>query len=115
MAAEVLATGGAQVVLAEAMPTPARKFLMAGKSGLNLTKDEPFPEFAAQIALGGVADACLNKQQAILSGFGPAEVQDWARSLGVDLFTGSTGWVFPREMKGSPLLRAWLARLRDAG
>ncbi|MDO5619981.1 MAG: TIGR03862 family flavoprotein [Paracoccus sp. (in: a-proteobacteria)] len=114
MAAGVLAAGGAQVILAEAMPTPARKFLMAGKSGLNLTRHQPLAEFAAQVSMGAT-DAQLRRQQAILADFGPDQVQDWARGLGVDLFTGSTGRVFPVGMKASPLLRAWLARLRGAG
>ena len=117
MAAEVLAAGGAQVALAEAMPTPARKFLMAGKSGLNLTKDQPWRDFAAQVRLGGAApeDAYLGKQEAMLSQFGPDQVRDWARGLGIEVFAGSTGRVFPVGMKASPLLRAWLGRLRGAG
>lgn len=108
MAAEVLASAGRQVVVADAMPSPARKFLMAGKSGLNLTKAEPFDAFLAHYGTDAswLAPALRN--------FGPAEVQDWAIGLGVKLFTGSTGRVFPVEMKASPLLRAWLARL-DAG
>lgn len=106
MAAEELAAAGRRVVVAEAMPTPARKFLMAGKSGLNLTKDEPFAAFAARVS------GYLDKKE---TRFGPAEVMDWARGLGVDLFTGSTGRVFPVGMKASPLLRAWLARLGGAG
>lgn len=108
MAAEVLARAGRQVVIAEAMPTPARKFLMAGKSGLNLTKDEPLPAFRSRFDVG---NGYFHKEEA----FGPAEVMDWARGLGVDLFTGSTGRVFPVGMKASPLLRAWLARVQAAG
>ncbi len=106
MAADALATAGHRVVLAEAMPTVGRKFLMAGKSGLNLTKDEPAPVFAAR------TDAWLGP---ILADFGPAQVQDWARGLGQPVFTGSSGRVFPVAMKASPLLRAWLARLAAAG
>ncbi|MFV0383545.1 NAD(P)/FAD-dependent oxidoreductase [Paracoccus sp. (in: a-proteobacteria)] len=104
MAAEVLAGAGRQVVVAEAMPTPARKFLMAGKSGLNLTRDEPRPRFQSHYS--GAVD---------VTRFGPPEVMDWARGLGVALFTGSSGRVFPVGMKASPLLRAWLARLRGSG
>lgn len=114
MAAEVLAGCGARVVVAEAMPTPARKFLMAGKSGLNLTKAEPLPAFAAHY--GGSAPVLRTPPGYFLSKeIGPEEVLAWARGLGVDLFTGSTGRVFPVGMKASPLLRAWLARLAGSG
>lgn len=106
MAAEMLARGGARVILAEAKPSPARKFLMAGKSGLNLTKDEPLPDFLRHFP---------DWLAPILSDFGPAQVMGWARDLGQPVFTGSSGRVFPVAMKGSPLLRAWLARLRDLG
>ena len=114
MAAEVLAGQGARVVVAEAMPTPARKFLMAGKSGLNLTKDEPFTQFAAHY--GGSAPV-LRTPPGYLQNeeIGPEAVMAWARGLGVELFTGSTGRVFPVGMKASPLLRAWLARLAAMG
>ena len=111
MAAEVLAGQGARVVLAEAMPTPARKFLMAGKSGLNLTKDEPRDVFAARFS------GALPRTPGYLymEEFGPAEVMDWARELGIELFSGSTGRVFPVGMKASPLLRGWLGRLDGLG
>ena len=111
MAAETLAGQGAHVVVAEAMPTPARKFLMAGKSGLNLTKDESPADFAARFS------GALPRTPGYLDmkEFGPAEVMDWARGLGVELFTGSTGRVFPVGMKASPLLRAWLGRLAGQG
>ena len=116
MAAEALMAPGRRVVVAEAMPTPARKFLMAGKSGLNLTKDEPFQAFAQRFTLGAGAlprtPGYLREEE---TGFGPAAVMAWARGLGVELFTGSTGRVFPVGMKASPLLRAWLARLRAGG
>ena len=106
MAAEQLALAGWRVVVAEAKPSPARKFLMAGKSGLNVTKDEAAAAFAAQFPgwLGPM-----------LAAFGPGEVQDWCRGLGVEVFTGSSGRVFPVVMKGSPLLRAWLRRLAGQG
>ncbi|MCM2561768.1 TIGR03862 family flavoprotein [Lutimaribacter sp. EGI FJ00015] len=107
MAAEALARAGRTVTVAEAMPSPARKFLMAGKSGLNLTKDEPFDSF-----LAAYADAAPGLRP-MLEQFGPTEVQAWARGLGQELFTGSSGRVFPTVMKASPLLRAWLARLGD--
>ena len=110
MAAEALAGQGARVVVAEAMPTPARKFLMAGKSGLNLTKDEPWDVFQAHF--GGSAPGLRPPPGYLdMKEFGPAEVMDWARGLGIALFSGSTGRVFPVGMKASPLLRAWLGRL----
>ncbi|WP_028030083.1 TIGR03862 family flavoprotein [Gemmobacter nectariphilus] len=109
MAAEELARAGWQVTVAEAKPSPARKFLMAGKSGLNLTRGEPLPAFTARYPQGADWLAPM------LAAFGPAQVQDWARGLGQEVFTGSTGRVFPVVMKGSPLLRAWLARLSGLG
>ncbi|WP_035250122.1 TIGR03862 family flavoprotein [Actibacterium atlanticum] len=105
MAAQELAAAGFDVLLVEAKPSPARKFLMAGKSGLNLTKDEPFEQF---MQVYGEASVMLRP---MLSEFGPDAVQAWARDLGQELFTGSTGRVFPRVMKASPLLRAWLSRM----
>ena len=116
MAAEVLSAGGVRVVIAEAMPTPARKFLMAGKSGLNLTKDEPRPAFISHF-FGSCARSAPDATAAAPVGylgmedFASAEVMAWAEGLGIRLFAGSTGRVFPVGMKGSPLLRAWLARL----
>ena len=109
MAAEALAEAEHRVTVAEAKPSPARKFLMAGKSGLNLTKDERFEDFIA--AYGDAAPAL----RPMLEAFGPAEVMAWAEALGQPLFTGSTGRVFPKAMKASPLLRAWLARLEGQG
>jgi uncharacterized flavoprotein (TIGR03862 family) len=109
MAAERLAASGARVLVAEAKPSPARKFLMAGKSGLNLTKEEPAARF---LAAYGDAASWLGPH---LAAFGPEEVRTWAEGLGVPCFTGSTGRVFPRAMKASPLLRAWLGRLGAMG
>lgn len=109
MAAETLARAGHAVMLAEAKPSPARKFLMAGKSGLNLTKSEN-PE--AFLAAFGTASETL---RTALAAFGPAEVRAWAEGLDQPLFTGTTGRVFPTAMKASPLLRAWLARLDGLG
>lgn len=108
MAAERLLAAGARVVLCDAMPSVGRKFLMAGKSGLNLTREQPEAAFLS--AYGGAGHWLAPALR-----FGPAEVQDWARNLGQELFVGSSGRVFPVAMKASPLLRAWLARLRDAG
>ena len=107
MAAEELAQSGAQVLVVEAKPTAARKFLMAGKSGLNVTKDEPWQTFVTRY------DA--PQLRPILREFGPTEVQDWCRALGQDVYTGSSGRVFPVAMKASPLLRAWLHRLTAQG
>ena len=108
MAAEQAAQAGMRVAVAEAMPSPARKFLMAGKSGLNLTKAEK-PEAFLQYF-----DA-ISSLKPILSEFGPDEVIGFAEGLGQEVFTGSTGRVFPIRMKASPLLRAWLARLDALG
>ncbi|MZR15102.1 TIGR03862 family flavoprotein [Maritimibacter sp. DP07] len=106
MAAEALARGGCNVVIAEAKPSVARKFLMAGKSGLNLTKDEP-----AQRFLGAFTGSCAPLVRDAVADFGPQAVADWARGLGQPVFTGSSERVFPEAMKASPLLRAWLGRL----
>jgi uncharacterized flavoprotein (TIGR03862 family) len=109
MAAEELARAGRRVVVAEGKPSVGRKFLMAGKSGLNLTKDE-----SVEAALAAYADAA-GPLAPMLRAFGPAAVQAWARELGQEVFTGSSGRVFPVAMKASPLLRAWLGRLSGLG
>jgi len=109
MAAEVLAAAGVPVVVVDHKPSVARKFLMAGRSGLNLTRDQPVAAFAARYPAGAAWLAPM------LAEFGPAEVRGWAEGLGQPLFAGSTGRVFPRAMKASPLLRAWLARLAAGG
>ncbi len=105
MAAEMLADAGQSVLVVDAMPTAGRKLLMAGKSGLNLTKDEPFDRFLA--AYGPASDWL----EPSLRAFGNEAVGPWAQALGQEVFTGSSGRVFPKSMKASPLLRAWLARL----
>ncbi|SES28387.1 hypothetical protein SAMN04490244_10957 [Tranquillimonas rosea] len=107
MAAEELARAGRRVLVAEQKPSVARKFLMAGKSGLNLTQDEPSGAFASHYD--------SSEMRRAVASFGPAEVMDWARGLGQEVYTGSSGKVFPLTMKGSPLLRAWLSRLADRG
>lgn len=107
MAAEALADAGHAVTVAEAKPSPARKLLMAGKSGLNVTKAEPLPAFAAHYDAAWLAP--------MLAAFGPDQVQEFCRALGQPVFTGSSGRVFPTAMKGSPLLRAWLDRLAAKG
>lgn len=108
MAADVLSAAGHQVTVCDAMPSVGRKFLMAGKSGLNLTKDEPLDVFLAHF--GPIHPTF----EAALRDFGPVDVMAWAEDLGQAIFTGSTGRVFPKAMKASPLLRAWLARLQTA-
>ncbi len=107
MAAEELVRAGRRVVICEAKPSAGRKFLMAGKSGLNVTKDEGKPAFLAAYRAGWL--------EPMLNDFGPEVVKDWCRGLGQEVFTGSSGRVFPVAMKGSPLLRAWLSRLGAAG
>ncbi len=107
MAAEELARAGRRVVVCEAKASVGRKFLMAGKSGLNVTKAEPAARF--QAAYG---DDWLVP---MLSAFGPGEVQGWCRELGQEVFTGSSSRMFPVSMKASPLLRSWLARLAGLG
>ncbi|MBY6157573.1 TIGR03862 family flavoprotein [Pseudooceanicola nitratireducens] len=109
MAAEAMADAGVKVIVAEAKPSLGRKLLMAGKSGLNLTKDEPLPAF-----LDAYREAAPTLTP-MLDAFGPDAAQAWAQGLGQELFTGTTVRVFPKVMKASPLLRAWQARLRDKG
>ena len=106
MAAGALARAGRSVVVMEAKPSAGRKLLMAGKSGLNLTKDEPFETFLA--AYGAASDWL----RPMLEAFGPEQVKTWAEALGQPVFTGSSGRVFPEVMKASPLLRAWLGETR---
>jgi uncharacterized flavoprotein (TIGR03862 family) len=110
MAADALARAGLSVIVTEAKPSVGRKFLMAGKSGLNLTKAEPIEQVVA--AYTGSAAGLV---RGAVRGFGPEAVADWARGLGQEVFTGSSGRVFPRAMKASPLLRAWLGELSGLG
>jgi uncharacterized flavoprotein (TIGR03862 family) len=105
MAAEVLSANGVAVNLYDHMPTMGRKFLMAGRGGLNLTHSEPFDAFISRY---GTAERRLRP---ILEAFPPASTIAWAEGLGQPIFVGSSGRVFPQSMKASPLLRAWLARL----
>jgi uncharacterized flavoprotein (TIGR03862 family) len=109
MAAEVLCQGGIKVDLFDAMPSVGRKFLMAGKGGMNITHSEPLPAFAGRYASRERNIAPL------LESFNPEALRKWIHTLGIDTFVGSSGRVFPREMKAAPLLRAWLHRLREAG
>ena len=107
MAAEELAKAGRRVVICEGKSSPARKFLMAGKSGLNVTKAQALPAFIAAYQSPHMAP--------FLAEFGPEAVMDWCNQLGADVFTGSSGRVFPKAMKASPLVRAWMARLAGMG
>ena len=108
-AAEVLLARGVRVTLFDAMPSVGRKFLMAGKSGLNITHAEEPAHFLTRY---GPPDPRL---LAAIRTFDNRAVAAWVESLGVPIFTGSSGRVFPRAMKASPLLRAWLAALDDGG
>lgn len=109
MAAEQVARAGLPVMIADHKPSLARKFLMAGKSGLNLTMDEPLDEFQRQYFEGA------NWLRPMLSAFGPEQVKAFATGLEQEIFTGTTGRIFPVAMKASPMLRAWLRRLRALG
>ncbi len=109
MAAEVLAQAGVQVDVVDAMPSVGRKFLLAGKGGLNLTHSEPLAQFVQRY---GARQPQVTR---LLSGLGPDELRAWAQGLGISTFVGSSGRVFPADMKAAPLLRAWLHRLREAG
>ena len=109
MAAEVLSQGGARVDLYDAMPSVGRKFLLAGKGGMNITHAEPASDFGRRYG---------QRQEQVapwLAQFDAQAVRDWIHSLGVDTFVGTSGRVFPTDMKAAPLLRAWLHRLREAG
>jgi uncharacterized flavoprotein (TIGR03862 family) len=109
MAAEALSAGGVRVDVYDAMPSVGRKFLMAGKSGLNLTHAEPAAAFLSRYG---------ERQPAVapwLADFDADALRAWAHELGIETFVGSSGRVFPRDMKAAPLLRAWVHRLRAAG
>lgn len=109
MAAEALTSRGIAVDLYDAMPSLGRKFLMAGKSGLNLTHAEPLDDFLTRF---GVTSKRL---EPMLRAFPPGTIQAWAKGLGIETFVGSSRRVFPKDFKAAPLLRAWLKRLRAAG
>jgi uncharacterized flavoprotein (TIGR03862 family) len=109
MAAEVLIQRGAKVDVYDSMPSLGRKFLMAGRGGLNLTHSEPFEQFISHYGKR------KNKVEKWLKDFTPDDLREWARGLGVETFVGTSNRVFPKEMKSSPLLRAWLKRLNDSG
>ncbi|WP_334446342.1 NAD(P)/FAD-dependent oxidoreductase [Bradyrhizobium sp. AZCC 1610] len=109
MAAEVLAQGGAYVTVYDAMPSAGRKFLMAGRGGLNLTHSEPLPQFLARYR------EATPHLKAAIEAFPPSALRDWSEALGQETFVGSSGRVFPKAFKASPLLRAWLRRLESMG
>ena len=109
MAAEVAANMGVGVDLYDSMPSAGRKFLMAGKGGLNLTHAEPQAQFAARY---GTRRARIEPW---LDTFGPDALRAWTQTLGIDTFVGTSKRVFPTAMKAAPLLRAWIRRLREAG
>ncbi|MBI5751807.1 MAG: TIGR03862 family flavoprotein [Hydrogenophilales bacterium] len=109
MAAEVLMQGGVAVDVYDAMPSVGRKFLMAGKGGMNITHAEPAAAFLARY---GARRAQI---QPLLEAFGPDALRQWIHAFGIDTFAGSSGRVFPAGMKAAPLLRAWLHRLRAGG
>lgn len=108
MAAEVLSHAGVKVDLYDAMPSVGRKFLMAGKGGLNISHAEVFDKFLSRYA------ERRDALEPILTNFPPEALRAWVQGLGFDTFVGSSGRVFPTEMKAAPLLRAWLQRLRRA-
>jgi uncharacterized flavoprotein (TIGR03862 family) len=109
MAAEVLANGSAKVTVYDAMLSAGRKFLMAGRGGLNLTHSEPLPQFLTRYG------EAMPRLQAAIEAFPPSALREWSEALGQPTFVGSSGRVFPQAFKASPLLRAWLRRLDDGG
>ena len=109
MAAEVAAQGGARVTVYDGMAAPGRKFLLAGRGGLNLTHSEPLPQFLARYG------AAASRLAPSIDAFPPQALRDWSEALGQPTFVGSSGRVFPQAMKASPLLRAWLRRLDGLG
>ncbi len=109
MAAEVLSAGGAAVAIYDRMPSVARKFLMAGRGGLNLTHSEDFERFVTRYG------AAAERLRPVLEAFPPQALREWADGLGAETFVGSSRRVFPKAMKASPLLRAWLRRLEAQG
>ncbi len=109
MAAEVLAAGGATVTVFDAMPSVGRKFLLAGVGGMNITHSEAIGPFLGRY--GNRAETLTP----LINAFTPDQLRAWIHGLGIDTFVGTSGRVFPKEMKAAPLLRAWLHRLKDAG
>jgi len=109
MAAEVLGQAGVSVDLYDAMPSVGRKFLLAGVGGMNITHAEDYPAFVSRYG------ERAGELRPLLDAFTPAALREWIHGLGIDTFVGSSGRVFPTDMKAAPLLRAWLKRLRENG
>jgi len=109
MAAQELAAAGLRVDVYDAMPSVGRKFLLAGRGGMNITHAEDYERFVTRYG------ARAGELRPMLDAFGPQQVRDWVHSLGIDTFVGTSGRVFPTEMKAAPMLRAWLHQLRESG
>lgn len=109
MAAEVLGQAGVSVDLYDAMPSVGRKFLLAGVGGMNITHAEDYSAFVSRYG------ERAGELRPLLNAFTPAALREWIHGLGIDTFVGSSGRVFPTDMKAAPLLRAWLKRLRENG
>jgi len=109
MAAQTLAQGGVQVDVYDAMASVGRKFLLAGRSGMNITHAEDYADFVGRYG------ASAQPLRPMLDAFGPQAVRDWVHGLGLETFVGTSGRVFPTDMKAAPLLRAWVHRLRESG
>ncbi len=109
MAAEIIAGAGHQVTIYDAMPTMGRKFLLAGRGGLNLTHSEPLEKFVTRYF------EASNWLAPIIKDYDPQKLRKWCEELGEETFIGTSGRVFPRSMKASPLLRAWLKKLENLG
>jgi len=109
MAAEVIAASGARVMVFDAMPSVGRKFLLAGVGGMNITHSEPIGPFLQRY------DQRSSALTPLISAFTPDQLQAWIHELGIQTFVGTSGRVFPKEMKAAPLLRAWLHRLKESG
>lgn len=109
MAAEAAVAGGADVTLYDAMPSVGRKFLLAGKGGLNLTHSEPMEQVLSRYG------SRRSEMEPVIRSFPPDAIREWARSLNIETIVGSSGRIFPADLKAAPLLRAWLRRLRTTG
>lgn len=109
MAAEVLSQAGIQVDVYDAMPSVGRKFLMAGKGGMNITHSEPLANFLSRYG------SRHKHIEPLLNALSPDALREWIHGLGIETFVGTSGRVFPTDMKAAPLLRAWLHRLRENG
>lgn len=109
MAAEVLSRNGLQVALFEAKPSIGRKFLVAGKGGLNLTHSEQLDDFVSRYGMQ------QDRIRSLLKAFSPNEIREWCHSLGIETFIGKSGRVFPKDMKALPVLQRWLQRLSEQG